>query len=214
MCCLPWCHRNHQFETSNFPQQTQNHLSYWLTQKVSTLLPLPGDFKESDLHRQQWRQVQHLADTFWRRWKQEYQSTLQSQSKWQEKGQNMNKGDVVLLKDSQAKVFHVDIPFDLSSLHSGIQLMSGVSWHLFIYRLCMAHIMWPSVSYSLAPPCGSLLYETVIKVCVFLLISSHHMISRLEVNWKVKCSVQNILHADRKLYSSFLLRCALGSICL
>ena len=74
-----------------------------LTQKVCTLRPPPGDFTDSNLHRQQWRQVQHLADTFWSRWRREYLATLQSRSKWQEERQNLKEGDVVLLKDAQAK---------------------------------------------------------------------------------------------------------------
>ncbi|KAI4871708.1 hypothetical protein NFI96_005782 [Prochilodus magdalenae] len=74
-----------------------------LTQKTCTLLPPPGDFKESDIHRQQWRQVQHLANIFWSRWKREYLATLQNRSKWQEEHQNLKEGDLVLLKDTQAK---------------------------------------------------------------------------------------------------------------
>lgn len=74
-----------------------------LTQKGHTLLPPPGDFKETNLHRQQWRRVQHLANTFWNRWRREYLSTLQSRSKWQEEQRNLREGDVVLLKDAQSK---------------------------------------------------------------------------------------------------------------
>ena len=74
-----------------------------LTQKICTLFPPPGDFKEADLHRQQWRQVQHLANTFWSRWRREYLATLQSRCKWQEDQRNLKEGDVVLLKDAQAK---------------------------------------------------------------------------------------------------------------
>ncbi|XP_049336234.1 uncharacterized protein LOC125802385 [Astyanax mexicanus] len=74
-----------------------------LTQRACTLLPPPGDFKESDIHRQQWRQVQHLANTFWSRWKHEYLATLQSRSKWQEERPNLKEGHIVLLKDAQAK---------------------------------------------------------------------------------------------------------------
>ncbi|KAL3973607.1 sorting nexin-4 [Sarotherodon galilaeus] len=48
------------------------------------------------------KHVQHLADTFWKRWKGEYLSTLQSRAKWTETRPNVKEGDVVLLKDSQA----------------------------------------------------------------------------------------------------------------
>lgn len=58
-----------------------------LTQKDHSHFAPPGEFKETDLLRQQWRRVQHLANTFWSRWRQEYLTTLQS----------------LLLKDAQAK---------------------------------------------------------------------------------------------------------------
>ena len=74
-----------------------------LTQKVCTSPPPPGAFDGKDLHRQQWRQVQHLANTFWNRWRREYLPTLQSRSKWQDVRPNIKKGDLVLLKDNQVK---------------------------------------------------------------------------------------------------------------
>lgn len=74
-----------------------------LTQKGHKLLPPPGEFKETNLHQQQWRRVQHLANTFWNRWRHEYLTTLQSRSKWQKVRRNLKEGDVVLLKDAQAK---------------------------------------------------------------------------------------------------------------
>lgn len=74
-----------------------------LTQKMSTYPPPPGTFDSKDLHRQQWRRVQHLANTFWSKWRREYLPTLQSRSKWQDVRPNIEKGDLVLLKDNQAK---------------------------------------------------------------------------------------------------------------
>ncbi|KAI5085501.1 hypothetical protein C0J45_2267, partial [Silurus meridionalis] len=74
-----------------------------LTQKGHTVLSPPGDFKETDLHSQQWRWVQHLANTFWSRWRREFLATLQSRSKWQKEQRNLKEGNVVLLKDAQAK---------------------------------------------------------------------------------------------------------------
>ncbi|KAG7483457.1 hypothetical protein JOB18_048755 [Solea senegalensis] len=74
-----------------------------LTQKVGTFPPPPGTFEGKDLHRQQWRQVQHLANIFWHRWRREYLPTLQSRSKWQDAGPNIKEGDLVLLKDNQAR---------------------------------------------------------------------------------------------------------------
>ncbi|XP_035770882.1 uncharacterized protein LOC118455573 [Neolamprologus brichardi] len=77
--------------------------SMLLTQKVCTPLPPPGSFIEKDLHRQQWRQVQHLANTFWTRWRREYLGTLQSRNKWQRNHANLKVGDLVLIKDAQVR---------------------------------------------------------------------------------------------------------------
>ena len=74
-----------------------------LTQKVCCPYPPPGCFVDADLHRQQWRRVQHLANTFWERWRREYVSTLQSRSKWQKSQPNIKEGDLVLLRDTQLK---------------------------------------------------------------------------------------------------------------
>ncbi len=74
-----------------------------LTQKASVAPAPPGNFELGHLHRSQWCQVQMLADSFWKRWKQEYLSTLQSRRKWTEERENIQKGDNVLLKDGEAK---------------------------------------------------------------------------------------------------------------
>lgn len=71
-----------------------------LMQKICTPLPPPGSFEHADLHRQQWRRVQYLANVFWERWRKEYLSILQSRSKWQDTHPNIKEGDLVLLKDS------------------------------------------------------------------------------------------------------------------
>jgi len=70
-----------------------------LTQKASVGPAPPGN----DLHKSQWRQVQSLADSFWKRWRQEYLTTLQPRRKWTENKPNLQEGDVVLLKDCQEK---------------------------------------------------------------------------------------------------------------
>ncbi|XP_072220163.1 uncharacterized protein [Leuresthes tenuis] len=72
-----------------------------LTQKV-WVAPPNGDFTDKDLHSRQWRQVQVLADRFWRRWRQEFLLTLQARRKWRDSQRDRKEGDIVLLKDSQA----------------------------------------------------------------------------------------------------------------
>ncbi len=74
-----------------------------LTQKASVAPAPPGNVEFGHPHRSQWRHVQMLVDSFWKRWKQEYLSTLQSRRKWMEERENIQEGDVVLLKDGEAK---------------------------------------------------------------------------------------------------------------
>ena len=45
----------------------------------------------------QWRQAQHLANTFWKRWRTEYVSSLQRMQKWSKPARNLREGDVVIL---------------------------------------------------------------------------------------------------------------------
>ncbi|KAM4687249.1 uncharacterized protein WCC33_018569, partial [Rhinophrynus dorsalis] len=86
-----------------------------LTQKIETTTASPGDFDLKDLHTKQWKQVQSLADIFWRRWKQEYLAPLTRAIThsphqlvqthfllFEADKPNLQVGDVVLLKDTQA----------------------------------------------------------------------------------------------------------------
>lgn len=72
-----------------------------LTQKVDSVSAPRGDFSTTELHVKQWKQVQCLADTFWKRWRRDYLFTLQSRRKWDKTSPNVKVGDVVLLKDGQ-----------------------------------------------------------------------------------------------------------------
>lgn len=75
-----------------------------LTLKTGFAPPPPsGNFEEADLLREEWKRVQYLAETFWTKWKHEYLKTLQLRHQWQEKRPNLQEGDIVLLKDTQAK---------------------------------------------------------------------------------------------------------------
>ena len=58
----------------------------------------PGLFDRDDLHsRRKWRQVQYLADVFWRRWTKEYLVTLRQRTKWHGACRNIKQNDLVLL---------------------------------------------------------------------------------------------------------------------
>ncbi len=77
--------------------------SMLLTQKASTVPAPLGDFDMKDLYKKEWRQVQYLADAFWKAWRRDYLATLQVRRKWTEEKRNLQEGDVVLLKDSNVK---------------------------------------------------------------------------------------------------------------
>ena len=73
---------------------TPNHL---LLLKSEVNLPL-GLFKREDsLLRRRWKQVQYLADIFWKRWSREYLPLLQLRQKWVHPKRNLTVGDIVLV---------------------------------------------------------------------------------------------------------------------
>ncbi|XP_068750959.1 uncharacterized protein [Montipora capricornis] len=77
---------------------TPNHL---LLLRNGPQLP-PGAFAGDEIYaRRRWRQVQHLADTFWRRWTQEYLPQLQQRQKWFYKKRNLAVDDIVLIVDDR-----------------------------------------------------------------------------------------------------------------
>lgn len=78
---------------------TPNHL---LHLKVQPVLP-PGLFLKEDLYvRRRWRQVQYIADLFWKRWIKEYLPLLQMRQKWARVKRNFQQGDIVLVADATA----------------------------------------------------------------------------------------------------------------
>ena len=82
---------------------TPNHL---LLQRSGISLP-PGIFSKADMTgRKRWKQVQYLADLFWRRWKKEYLPLLQTRTKWPKPSVNLSAGDIVILVDENAPRCH------------------------------------------------------------------------------------------------------------
>ncbi|XP_068233500.1 uncharacterized protein [Palaemon carinicauda] len=54
--------------------------------------------------KQRWKQVQHMAEQFWARWKSEYLLGLQQRQKWFKEQRNVRVGDVVLMvKENEAR---------------------------------------------------------------------------------------------------------------
>ena len=78
---------------------TPNHL---LLLREDPVLP-PGDFVKQDIYsRRRWRQVQYLADVFWRRWTREYLPLIQLRQKWLQSSKNIAVGDIVIVMDDNA----------------------------------------------------------------------------------------------------------------
>jgi hypothetical protein len=87
------------YDTEDLDVITPNHL---LQLKTPENFP-PGKFIEQDQYaRRRWRQVQYLADVFWKRWTQEYLPMLQRRQKWINPQRNLQKGDIVLIVDHNA----------------------------------------------------------------------------------------------------------------
>ena len=71
-----------------------------LTMKSQVVLPPPGKFQAADVYcRRRWRITQHLANSFWSRWRKGYLQLLQSRQKWTQEKRNLQVDDVVLLKE-------------------------------------------------------------------------------------------------------------------
>lgn len=63
----------------------------------------PGLFSKDDqYHRRRWRQIQYVAELFWKRWLVEYLPLLQQRQKWLKVRRNLKPGDVVLIVDNTA----------------------------------------------------------------------------------------------------------------
>ena len=75
---------------------TPNHL---LLLRLGPSAP-PGIFSKDEIYsRRRWRQVQYLADIFWRRWIKEYLPSLQERQKWNRPRRNFAVDNIVLVAD-------------------------------------------------------------------------------------------------------------------
>lgn len=73
--------------------------SHLLLLRLENAMP-PGVFKREDCYtRRKWRQVQYLADIFWKRWTREYLPMLKKRKKWPEAKRNIPVGHIVIIKD-------------------------------------------------------------------------------------------------------------------
>ena len=66
-------------------------------------MPPPCTFVREDLYlRKRWRRVQHLANAFWERWREEFLQTLQLRKKWVKPKRNLLVGDILIVKDENS----------------------------------------------------------------------------------------------------------------
>ncbi|KAK3752434.1 hypothetical protein QZH41_003515 [Actinostola sp. cb2023] len=78
---------------------TSNHLLLLHTGPTTP----PGTFSKHDNYtRRRWRQVQYLADVFWKRWIREYLPSLQERQKWNKEYRNFQVNDIVLVLDENS----------------------------------------------------------------------------------------------------------------
>ncbi|KAK3733613.1 hypothetical protein QZH41_005190 [Actinostola sp. cb2023] len=78
---------------------TPNHLLLLHTVPTTP----PGTFSKHDNYtRRRWRQVQYLADVFWKRWIREYLPSLQERQKWNKEYRNFQVNDIVLVLDENS----------------------------------------------------------------------------------------------------------------
>ncbi|KAJ8362064.1 hypothetical protein AAFF_G00399990 [Aldrovandia affinis] len=76
---------------------TPNHL---LQIKGKPVMP-PGPFRKEDLYcKRKWKQVQYIADLFWKRWIREYLPLMQERNKWNNPKRNFSPGDLVIVDDT------------------------------------------------------------------------------------------------------------------
>ena len=67
--------------------------------RQGAVLPLGLFQREDNYSRRRWRQIQYLADQFWKRRSKEYIPLLQRRQKWNNLRRNLAVGDIVLVAD-------------------------------------------------------------------------------------------------------------------
>ena len=82
-------------DSNDLSALTQNHLLLLR----SDMKTAPGVFSVWHMYRKQWRHVQNLASSFWKRWLSSYIPDLQKHVKWNVTKRNLSVGDLVLICD-------------------------------------------------------------------------------------------------------------------
>ena len=103
---------------------------------------LPSD--EHCCTKRRWKNVQYLADQFWKRWSREYLKTIIARQKWFKKKTNFQKDDVVLLVDDSiprsqwclGKVVKL-FPDEQGLVHQVVVKMRGSEVQQPVHKLCL-----------------------------------------------------------------------------
>ncbi|XP_052271561.1 uncharacterized protein LOC127872270 [Dreissena polymorpha] len=110
--------------------------SMLLLMKTNTSIP-QGVFRKQDVYAQRWwKQVQYLANVFWKRWLHEYLPTLQARQKWQRQTTNLRSGDVVLIAEENVPRGQwalgrvVSVLEVRDGLVRSYRLRAGLNWNL------------------------------------------------------------------------------------
>eukprot|EP00794_Sanderia_malayensis_P002012 gene2012-biopygen1824 len=83
-------------DPKDFNAITPNHL---LLLRSNQTFP-PGVFTNKESYsKRRWKQIQYMADLFWKRWTKEYLPTLQLRQKWNSIECNLKKNDLVLVME-------------------------------------------------------------------------------------------------------------------
>jgi len=77
-----------------------------LTQKTCQLSGLTTTENVREIYASQWKYVQVLSNTFWKRCKQGYLQSLQKRHKWQVEQENVRVGDIVILREQESHRNH------------------------------------------------------------------------------------------------------------
>lgn len=109
---------------------TPNHI---LLLKGKPIMP-PGLSDRNDLYvRKRWKQIQYMAELFWKRWISEYLPLMQQRQKWTALRRNLIPGDLALVVDATASRGYwmmgkvLDVRSDVNGVVHSVRLQTKTS---------------------------------------------------------------------------------------
>ena len=104
------------------------------------LEPVSHDFTDIPENRlTRWQNIQKIKQHFWKRWQAEYLHRLQSRSKWNVKGADIELGTLVLLRDENQPPLHwaMGRVVGVCPGHDGVIRVCDVRTPHGVFRRCM-----------------------------------------------------------------------------